>query len=99
LTGDASGDISFAVLHGLYWLAANIAARRPAAIVVDDLHWSDPPTLRWLSFLGRRLEGLPLLVVLGLRPPEPGVGTGLLTELISHPTPLVIRPPAPQRAG
>ncbi|HSC51311.1 MAG TPA: AAA family ATPase [Gaiellaceae bacterium] len=94
LTGAAAGDVSFAVLHGLYWLAANLAARRPTAIVVDDLHWTDAPTLRWLAFLGRRLEGLPLLVVLGLRPPEQAIETELLTELISDPTVLVIRPTA-----
>ncbi len=99
LTGAASGDLSFAVLHGLYWLAANIAARRPTAIVVDDLHWTDAPTLRWLSFLGRRLEGLPLLVVVGLRPPEQSSQAELLTELISDPTVLVIRPTALSEAG
>ena len=99
LTGAASGDVSFAVLHGLYWLAANIAARRPAAIVIDDLHWSDAPSLRWLSFLGRRLEGLPLLVVLGLRPPEQSVENQLLTELVSDPTALVIRPTALSDVG
>jgi class 3 adenylate cyclase/DNA-binding CsgD family transcriptional regulator len=94
LSGTAGGDVSFAVLHGLYWLAANLAATRPTAIVIDDLHWTDAPTLRWLAFLGRRLEGLPLLVVLGLRPPEQAVETDLLTELISDPTVLVIRPTA-----
>ncbi len=99
LTGDALGDVSFGVLHGLYWLAANIATHRPAAIVVDDLHWSDAPTLRWLSFLGRRLEGLPLLVVLGLRPPEQSVEEELLTELVSDPTALVIRPTALSESG
>jgi class 3 adenylate cyclase/DNA-binding CsgD family transcriptional regulator/tetratricopeptide (TPR) repeat protein len=99
LTGDASGDVSYAVLHGLYWLAANIAARRPTAIVIDDLHWTDAPTLRWLSFLGRRLDGLPLLVVLGLRPPEQSVETELLTELVSDPAVLLIRPTALSEAG
>ncbi len=94
LTGSASGDVSFAVLHGLYWLAANLAARQPTAIVIDDLHWTDAPTLRWLTYLGRRLEGLPLLVVLGLRPPEQAVEADLLTELISDPSALVIRPTA-----
>ncbi len=86
LTGAASGDVSFAVLHGLYWLAANLAAHSPTAIVIDDLHWTDAPTLRWLTYLARRLEGLPLLVVLGLRPPEQSVETELLTELIADPT-------------
>jgi class 3 adenylate cyclase/DNA-binding CsgD family transcriptional regulator len=99
LTGDALGDVSFGVLHGLYWLAANIAAQRPVAIVIDDLHWSDAPTLRWLSFLGRRLEGLPVLVVLGLRPPEQSVEEALLTELVSDPAALVIRPTALSEPG
>jgi class 3 adenylate cyclase/DNA-binding CsgD family transcriptional regulator len=94
LTGAASGDVSFAVLHGLYWLAANLAARSPTAIVIDDLHWTDAPTLRWLTYLSRRLEGLPLLVVLGLRPPEQSVEKDLLTELIADPSALVIRPTA-----
>jgi class 3 adenylate cyclase/DNA-binding CsgD family transcriptional regulator len=94
LTGADAGDVSFAVMHGLYWLAANVAARQPTAIVIDDLHWADAPSLRWLTFLGRRLEGLPLVVVLGLRPPEIAVETDLLTELISDPTVVVIRPTA-----
>ena len=94
LTGAASGDVSFAVLHGLYWLAANLASQRPTAIVIDDLHWTDAPSLRWLTYLSRRLEGLPLLVVLGLRPPEQSVEKELLTELIADPSALVIRPTA-----
>jgi class 3 adenylate cyclase/DNA-binding CsgD family transcriptional regulator/tetratricopeptide (TPR) repeat protein len=92
LTGSASGDVSFAVLHGLYWLAANAAARGSTVLVVDDLHWADAASLRWLTYLGRRLEGLPLLVVAGLRPPEQAQETELLTELISDPATLVIRP-------
>jgi class 3 adenylate cyclase/DNA-binding CsgD family transcriptional regulator len=99
LTGEASGDVSFAVLHGLYWLAANIASRRPVAIVIDDLHWTDAPTLRWLSFLSRRLEGLPVIVVLGLRPPEQSTEAELLTELVSDPTLLLIRPTALSEAA
>ncbi|HYX89057.1 MAG TPA: AAA family ATPase [Gaiellaceae bacterium] len=94
LTGSASGDVSFAVLHGLYWLAANAAARGPTALVVDDLHWADAPSLRWLTYVGRRLEGLPLLVIAGLRPPEQAQEAELLTELISDPAALVIRPAA-----
>src|SRR5439155_24738504 len=79
LTGAASGDVSFAVLHGLYWLAANLAERGPAAIVIDDLHWTDAQTLRWLAYLERRLEGLPLLVVIGSRPPEQSDQAVLIT--------------------
>src|ERR671933_2390762 len=39
----AAQDISFAVLHGLYWLAANFAAAQPLVIAVDDAHWAAPP--------------------------------------------------------
>jgi AAA ATPase domain len=63
---------SFAMLHGLYWLAANAAFQRPTALVIDDLHWIDTPSLRWLGYLARRLDGLPLLVVAAMRPAEEG---------------------------
>ena len=53
-----AGDSSFAVLHGLYWLVANLAASRPLLIAVDDAHWADEPSLRWLAYLAPRLEGL-----------------------------------------
>ena len=52
-----AGDSSFAVLHGLYWLVVNLAASRPLLIAVDDAHWADEPSLRWLCeeiFAGRR---------------------------------------------
>src|SRR5439155_7079911 len=62
--------VSFAMLHGLYWLAANLALRRPTLLAVDDLHWADVPSLRWLSHLQRRLDDLPLLVLVATRPPS-----------------------------
>ena len=42
---------------------ANLACQRPVLILIDDLHWADEPSLRWLAYLVRRLEGLPVLVV------------------------------------
>lgn len=35
-----------AVLHGLYWLAANLAADRPLLVAIDDAHWADAASLR-----------------------------------------------------
>ena len=55
---------AWAVLHGLYWLTANLAARRPLLIAVDDVHWTDRASLRSLSYLTARLEGLPVTVLL-----------------------------------
>ena len=59
---DAPAEGSFAILHGLYWLAANVAFQQPTLLAIDDLHWADTPSLRWLLYLTRRLEGVPLLV-------------------------------------
>jgi predicted ATPase len=61
-------DTSFAVLHGLYWLAANLAALQPVLLAVDDAHWADEPSLRWLAYLARRVGGLTLALLLALRP-------------------------------
>ena len=92
LSPDDDADVSFGVLHGLYWLAANLALRRPALILIDDLHWADGPSLRWLSHLQRRLDGLPLLVVSGTRPPDQSAMEIRLTEILGDPTAAVVRP-------
>jgi DNA-binding CsgD family transcriptional regulator/tetratricopeptide (TPR) repeat protein len=90
---DAPAEGSFAVLHGLYWLAANVASHRPTLLLIDDLHWADAPSLRWLLYLTRRLEGVPLLVAAGTRPPEgEGHNPTLVAELIGDPEAVVIRP-------
>jgi DNA-binding CsgD family transcriptional regulator len=70
----AAGDTSFVVLHGLYWLAVNLASIRPLVIVVDDVHWADEPSRRWLAYLAPRLEGLALTLLVALRPGEPTSG-------------------------
>ena len=51
-------------------------------LAIDDLHWADSPSLRWLLYLTRRLEGVPLLVAAGARPPEgQDFGEALTPEL------------------
>src|SRR5262245_50091312 len=85
-------DASFAALHGLYWLTLNLAAERPLALTVDDVQWSDVPSLRFLAYLVRRLEGQPILVTAGLRTAEPGTDTVLLGEIVGDPLAVAIRP-------
>ena len=64
-------DTSFAVVHGLYWLVVNLATRRPISLVVDDAHWVDGASLRWLAYLAARLDGIEAALVVALRPHEP----------------------------
>jgi DNA-binding CsgD family transcriptional regulator len=81
---------SFAVLHGLYWLCANLAAERPLALVVDDAHWADDSSLRFLLFLLPRLEELPAVVLLGARSAEAADNHGLLAALTMDPATEVV---------
>lgn len=85
-------DAELAVNHGLYWLVANLAEERPVVLVVDDAHWADPATLRFVHYLGRRLEGVPALVALGLRPAQPGAPTDLLDALHDLPKAELLSP-------
>jgi DNA-binding CsgD family transcriptional regulator/tetratricopeptide (TPR) repeat protein len=64
-------DRAFPTLHGLYWLAANLAAETPIALTIDDVHDSDPASLRWLAFVAPRLQGVPILVALTRRVGDP----------------------------
>jgi DNA-binding CsgD family transcriptional regulator len=95
---DLDGDATFAMMHGLYWLVANLALERPTMLAVDDVHWADTPSLRWLCYLARRLEGLPLLVALTTRPSDQARDPELLNELLVDPATTAIRP-GPLRAG
>ena len=71
------------MLHGLYWLLNNLTSESPVALSVDDLHWADAESLRFLAYLAHRLEGLPVLVVGALRTGEEHVDSLVLDEL-SH---------------
>jgi DNA-binding CsgD family transcriptional regulator len=70
-----------AVLHGLYWLTANLAVDRPLLLVIDDVHWCDPASVSWLVYLARRIEGLSVALILSARPVEPGADDALLGRL------------------
>jgi hypothetical protein len=89
---DPGGDVSHARLHGLFWLCANLAERRPVALVVDDAHWADLPSLRFLDLLARRVEDLPAVVAVATRPAEPGAEQDVLDGLLASPAARVFRP-------
>jgi DNA-binding CsgD family transcriptional regulator len=77
--GDGNGvaDRSAAVVHGLYWLTCNLAAIRPVLLAVDDAHWADSPSLQFMDYLARRMQRLPVALVLTNRPGESGPEAGL----------------------
>jgi DNA-binding CsgD family transcriptional regulator len=81
-----------AVLHGLYWLSANLADDVPVLFAIDDLHWCDSPSLQFLAYLSRRLEGMKLLVVCALRTGDPQVDAVAIAEMLTTPQTRVVRP-------
>jgi DNA-binding NarL/FixJ family response regulator len=92
-TGEIADSLDgFAALHGLYWLVLNLAGDDPLVLVIDDLHWADHPSLRFIAYLVHRLEGVGVLVVAGVRPNEPGADVEMLAELASDPLTATLHP-------
>jgi DNA-binding CsgD family transcriptional regulator len=70
-----------AVLHGLYWLVADLAAEAPMVLLVDDAQWLDAASSRFLLYLARRIDSLPVLLVVAVRTGETGEAQRLGPEL------------------
>ncbi|HEX2084372.1 MAG TPA: AAA family ATPase, partial [Solirubrobacteraceae bacterium] len=83
------------LVHALYWACADLAAR-PLCVAVDDAHWADAASLRWLVYLARRLDELPVALLVAARTGEPGAPQPLLDALAEHAAPegRLLRPPA-----
>ncbi len=81
----------FAALHGLFWVVSNLSDREPLLISVDDAHWSDAPSLRFLAYLGRRVRDLPLVLMIARRCGE-GASFGELESLIATGDPEQLQP-------
>ena len=77
-----SAPSSESLFHGLYWLLANLAERRPLVLAVDDAHWADESSVQALAYLARRLEQLPVALVVCTRPPDVD-GHGALAALVA----------------
>lgn len=64
----ASGTTDYRQLfESVARLVELLAARRPLLVVLEDLHWADDMSVRFLSFLGRRLSTWPVVVVVTAR--------------------------------
>jgi hypothetical protein len=63
----AGGDPSFAVVHGLYWLAVNASRTAPVLVAIDDVQWADHASLRFVLYLA----GLPVALAVTWRTGTP----------------------------
>ncbi|MCW3011635.1 MAG: hypothetical protein JWO90_2039 [Solirubrobacterales bacterium] len=60
-------DADFSMVDALYRLCVNLAGQGPLVLAVDDLQWADPASQRWIAYLARRIDALPVLLVVSLR--------------------------------
>jgi TOMM system kinase/cyclase fusion protein len=55
-------------LEAVAALTLEMAGRQPLVWVLEDLHWLDPTTMRWLDLLVEQASSVPLFLVLTVRP-------------------------------
>ncbi|WP_367127531.1 AAA family ATPase [Saccharothrix sp. HUAS TT1] len=70
-----------AVLPGLHALVSHLAEDRPLLLAVDDLQWTDHPSLRWLAYLVRRLARTRLLLLATLADGHAVAEPGLVDDI------------------
>ncbi len=87
--GEHTPHPGFGILHGLYWLTVNLSEQEPLLLALDDLHWADPPSVRYVAFLARRIEAVGVLAVVTMRQAEPGSQLQLLRQLCEDPSTVV----------
>lgn len=87
----SEGDAGYRWHHGLYWLASNLSRDSPLVLIVDDLQWCDAPSARALAFIARRLDGLPVTLIVASRPLDPALRPDG-AALVSDPATELLRP-------
>jgi DNA-binding CsgD family transcriptional regulator len=97
--GEMAGPGTFGILHGLFWLTANVAADGPLCLSIDDLQWCDRASLRFIAYLERRLEGLRVLVATAARVESAGPESSLILDIAHDPAAVSIRLPALSEDG
>jgi tetratricopeptide (TPR) repeat protein len=60
--------IKHRIFEALRGLLCESAARRPLVLAVEDLHWADPTTVEFLTFLVEHIAGARLLLISTYRP-------------------------------
>jgi DNA-binding winged helix-turn-helix (wHTH) protein/tetratricopeptide (TPR) repeat protein len=65
--GEGGEQARFRLFESIAQFLLRSARRRPLLITVDDLHWSDPDSLKLLEFLAAELRGAAVLLLTSYR--------------------------------
>jgi DNA-binding CsgD family transcriptional regulator len=102
VTPDGSaGDHGAPLVHALRWVVAHLVdtAGSGVVLVADDAHWSDEPSLRFLTYLAAEVAAVPVVVVVAARTGTPGAPHELLDRLRDRPGCQILRPAALSGTG
>ena len=70
--GDDSDRAQFRLYDAVCWFLMRLGDRRPILVVLDDLQWADPSTLRLTRFVAARANRAPILILAAYRDTEVG---------------------------
>ena len=90
---------AYPIMHGLFWVLANLAETGPVLVVIDDVHWADRASLRLVLYLLQRLDEMAVSIVAARRLGEPGAPDDLLAQISTHVAGRAVRPAPLSRDG
>lgn len=97
VTAEGTAHTPDQIVLGLYWLTAALCQPDdehrppgPLLLTVDDAHWSDAGTLRFLCHLADHVDELPVAIVATART----AGRSWLDRLAAHPNAVAVTPGA-----
>ncbi|HLJ03588.1 MAG TPA: AAA family ATPase, partial [Solirubrobacteraceae bacterium] len=106
LPGPSPEDQAYSVIHGLFWLCTNLVSGgdpddepSPMVMLVDDVQWSDRPSLRFLAYLADRIADLPIALLVALRAGEEIIDRAAVTALRRVAVDRVLRPGSLSESG
>jgi DNA-binding CsgD family transcriptional regulator len=74
-------DLEDAVISGADALVHVVGGGQPLLILLDDLHWADAPSQRWLERLVRTADRMKVVIASTVREGDPGAEVPLVREI------------------
>lgn len=82
------------LLEGIFQVLTRLALERPLLVTIDDIKWIDQASATVLSYLAKRLEGHPILVVTSRRSDE--IVDPQIRDVLSNAQTIELRPLQPK---
>ncbi|MGQ0617698.1 MAG: ATP-binding protein [Acidimicrobiia bacterium] len=75
---ERAGDLRYRIVESVLALLERLSSTRPVLLVVEDLHWADPSTVRAVRTIARSIAQSPVALVLTARPFPRSAEVGLV---------------------